>query len=172
MLEPRTPIVAFSSPLPVPLPFGLLPAIWLSDEKTAPEPATGAVTSPEGSAGVTRRSILIVEDDADSRETFCALLEEAGYECVAVANGREAIDYLRAHSRPFAILLDLMMPQMDGWQFRRLQMADPALGDVPLVVVSAAKSARNSALQFGADRFLLKPVDPIQLVEAFANLPS
>jgi CheY-like chemotaxis protein len=156
------------SPFPIAPPSSDFWRLWTNDENL-PD-GSDAELPLDGSPNRGRRSILVVEDDADSRETFCALLDDAGYDCVAVENGREALDFLRSHDRPFAILLDLMMPTMDGWQFRREQASDPALEDIPLVVVSAAKLARNSALQFGAELFLLKPIQPNQLIQAFDNL--
>ena len=69
--------------------------------------------------------VLIVEDDEDLREMMAQLLTLEGFQTAAVANGREALDYLRATAKPNVILLDLMMPVMDGWEFRRHQQADP-----------------------------------------------
>src|SRR5690242_14878079 len=81
--------------------------------------------------------ILIVEDNPDSRETLAMVIEGMGYTVSTASNGREALDYLRTHSLPCLILLDLMMPVMDGWEFRNQQRQDPALADIPILVVSA-----------------------------------
>ena len=114
--------------------------------------------------------ILIVEDDPDSRESFCGVLEDAGHECISVKSGKEALLHLRSHPLPDAILLDMLMPEMDGWQFRKAQLADPHLANIPVVVITAADQARNSAMQFGAAQFLTKPVHPDALVGAFRQL--
>jgi CheY-like chemotaxis protein len=101
--------------------------------------------------------VLIVEDDEDLREMMAQLLTLEGFLTATVANGREALDYLHRTSKPDVILLDLMMPVMDGWEFRRLQQADPALARVPVIVLSALHPAR--AANVDATAFLKKPLD-------------
>ena len=80
--------------------------------------------------------ILIVEDDFDIREALTQILEEEGYAVREAANGREALD-VAARELPSLILLDLMMPVMNGWQFRAEQIKDPRLAPVPVLVISA-----------------------------------
>lgn len=109
------------------------------------------------------RPILIVEDDADLREMMAQLLILEGYRAEAVANGRDALEYLRRGDRPDLILLDLMMPVMDGWEFRRRQREDPALAGVPVVVLSALDHTR--AADLGGTAFLKKPLDFDRLLE-------
>jgi len=75
--------------------------------------------------------VLVVEDDRDVRESLVAVLEDAGYRVMSAADGRAALDLLRAGPRPAVILLDLMMPVMDGFEFRAEQVRDPSLADVP-----------------------------------------
>jgi CheY-like chemotaxis protein len=83
-------------------------------------------------------TLLLVEDDADVREAVGDTLEDAGYRVLFAKNGREALDLLRGSAhRPALILLDLMMPVMDGPQFRKEQVADPRLAAIPVVVLSA-----------------------------------
>jgi CheY-like chemotaxis protein len=82
--------------------------------------------------------VMVVEDDADIREAITEILQDNEYASVAAANGREAIERLRAQStRPCLILLDLMMPEMDGWEFRALQRRDSELSAIPVVVLTA-----------------------------------
>lgn len=82
--------------------------------------------------------IMLVEDDGDVREALTDRLEAAGYRIAAFQNGLDALEWLRgAGHAPQLILLDLMMPVMDGWQFREEQLKDAALAVIPLVVLSA-----------------------------------
>jgi len=107
--------------------------------------------------------VLIVEDDADLREMMAQLLTLEGYAATAVANGREALDYLHGSHRPDVILLDLMMPVMDGWEFRRHQRAEMPLKDVPVVVLSALDQRHARDLE--ADAVLKKPLDFDRLLD-------
>ena len=77
--------------------------------------------------------ILVVDDDPDIRDSLREVLEDEGYGTSCVANGREALDFLRSGKRPCVILLDLMMPVMDGWQFLEEQKRDPALAAIPVL---------------------------------------
>jgi CheY-like chemotaxis protein len=107
--------------------------------------------------------VLIVEDDAELRDMMAQLLTLEGFVAATVANGREALEYLRQGDRPDIILLDLMMPVMDGWEFRRKQQSDPALAAVPVVVLSALDHRR--AAEVDAVAFLKKPLDFDRLLE-------
>jgi CheY-like chemotaxis protein len=101
--------------------------------------------------------VLIVEDDQDLREMMAQLLSLEGFQAATVSNGREALEYLHEGERPQVILLDLMMPVMDGWEFRRQQQADPSLARLPVIVLSALDQGRASSLD--ANAFLKKPLD-------------
>ncbi len=82
------------------------------------------------------KKVLVVDDDADIREAFRDFLEEAGYAVICAADGDEALTAMR--KEPIAVvLLDVMMPRMDGREFRRHQLADPALRDVPVIIITA-----------------------------------
>jgi CheY-like chemotaxis protein len=83
-------------------------------------------------------TVLVVDDDPDIRESVQLALEGRGFTVVGKPNGREALDWLQAGNRPAVILLDLMMPVMDGWLFRTIQRTDPELSAIPVVVLSAA----------------------------------
>jgi CheY-like chemotaxis protein len=102
------------------------------------------------------RSILIVEDEADLRDMMSQLLKLEGYESAAVSNGREALMYLET-DRPDLILLDLMMPVMDGWEFLRRQKADAHVADVPVIVLTALD--RGRAGDIDVTEYLKKPLD-------------
>lgn len=107
--------------------------------------------------------VLIVEDDDDLRDMMAQLLSLEGFQTASAANGREALDYLQNGSVPDLILLDLMMPVMDGWEFRRQQRADPVFAGVPVIVLSALDQAR--AADVGAAAVLKKPLDVDRLLE-------
>jgi len=123
------------------------------------------------SAAVGHCPVLIVEDDADLREMMAQLLSLEGFQSATVSNGREALEYLHnGHERPEVILLDLMMPVMDGWEFRRKQQADPGLADVPVIILSALDQSR--AADVDAQAFLKKPLDfdrLLQLVRQYCH---
>jgi CheY-like chemotaxis protein len=108
--------------------------------------------------------VLVVEDDDSTREAMLTVLELANQAAAGVGNGREALDHLRANRRAALILLDLMMPVMDGWQFRKEQQQDPALAPIPVVVVSADGNVSQKAATLGAAGFLQKPVEVDDLV--------
>ena len=107
--------------------------------------------------------ILIVDDDPDIRDSLKEVLEDEGYEVNGVANGREALDYLRRGQRPCVILLDLMMPVMDGWQFRKEQKQDADIAGIPLVVITA--TGKRPVL-IDAAELVMKPLDLTQLFAA------
>ena len=83
------------------------------------------------------REVLIVDDDLDAREALAELLEYRGFSVGSAANGREALNYLRNSSLPRIIILDLMMPMMDGWEFLEHQSRDFALMEIPVIVLTA-----------------------------------
>jgi signal transduction histidine kinase len=101
-----------------------------------------------------RRRILIVEDDLDLRESLLADLEDSGHELMSAVDGAEALAMMRKR-RPDLVVLDLLMPIMDGWQFRIAQRADPDLARVPVIAMSASHVAAARAVD--ADLFLEKP---------------
>lgn len=116
-------------------------------------------------------TILIVDDDSDVRRSLSDFLEDEGYAVAAAPNGRIALDLMRGGGvRPAVILLDLMMPGMDGWDFRQAQLEDPALASVPVVVVTAAGfSADTIRSQFSPAAFVSKPIQPSMLLEAIGR---
>ena len=113
--------------------------------------------------------ILVVEDDAVMRETIAELLEEEGYS-VTVANGGEAgLAYLQQAPRPALILLDLMMPTMNGWEFHSQLQHDPKLATIPVVLLSAVADFQRRRGKLDVAAILPKPVNIPQLLEAITQ---
>lgn len=115
---------------------------------------------------VSHSPLLVVEDDQDIRHALALVLESEGYRVVGVANGQEGLDHLRRGERPCVILLDLMMPVMDGWEFRAQQTGDPSLAPIPVIVISADSKVPQKAAALGAAAYLKKPIDFDALIEA------
>lgn len=113
-------------------------------------------------------SVLIVEDDRDTREMLGRFLELEGFEVQTAANGELALQVLQ-DERPSVIILDLMMPVMNGWQFRVAQQSDPNLSQIPVVVVTAA-GVREDIPAINADGWLSKPVDFDRLLATIGPL--
>jgi CheY-like chemotaxis protein len=129
--------------------------------------APGAASDrPAGEAEPAGREILLVEDDPVTGMAVSLTLGELGYAVRSAIDGREALDYLHGHPRPGLILLDLMMPGMNGWDFRHKQQQDPALADIPVVVVSAVEGSWQDAQGLGAAGWLQKPVELDYLLAA------
>lgn len=104
--------------------------------------------------------VLLVDDDFAILDGVSDFLEDAGYRVASASNGIDALNQLRSGVRVDAIVLDVMMPMMDGWDFRAEQLADPSLRDIPVVVISACGFARETLLhQFKAYEVLHKPLD-------------
>lgn len=110
------------------------------------------------------KRVMVVEDDEGIRDALCDLLAAEGFEVVPAVNGADALQRLRNGPRPDVILLDLMMPVMDGWAFRAEQRRDPAIADVPVVVITASRNADVASLEPRA--FLRKPIDFDDLLKA------
>jgi len=104
------------------------------------------------------RTLLLVEDDRDICEIVEQVLAEEGYETVTVSNGAEALEHLRSSApRPFVIMLDLMLPVMDAWQFRDEQTKDASLAGIPVVIFSANPKVGQHADSLGAAAVIRKP---------------
>jgi len=101
---------------------------------------------------------MVVEDDSDVRETILELLTEEGYQARGATNGRDALEKLRGARVPGLILLDLRMPVMDGWEFRRQMRRDPALSEIPVVVMSADCGLEKKTEGLAVAAVLAKPV--------------
>jgi CheY-like chemotaxis protein len=107
--------------------------------------------------------VLIVEDDVAIRGSLHEIFTGEGVPVRSVSNGLEAMDLIAAEGRPALILLDLMMPVMDGPTFLQLQRADPALAEIPVVIMTA--SQRGELAHLRAAALLRKPFSIHQLLE-------
>ena len=112
--------------------------------------------------------VLIVDDDARIRALMARLLETSGYLAVEAANGKEALALMRKR-RPCVILLDLQMPIMDGWEFRRQQLADPDLAEVPVICVTGFYDSSDMFRSAGVKIFT-KPVQLSALLQAIREV--
>lgn len=109
-------------------------------------------------------NILIVEDDADTREMLSTLLASQGFHAVSAEDGLEALHLLRAVRRrapdvPCLVLLDLTMPRLGGHEFRRAQLGDPTVANVPVAVMSGATDLEQRGQALGAVATVAKPID-------------
>ena len=115
-------------------------------------------------------AVIVVEDDADTREALVDLLRLSGYTVATAENGRRALELLRTmKDKPCLILLDIMMPVMNGWQFLEELKADPVLAGIPVVVLTADGSASARAGDVPVAAFLNKPVNVGALSAAVAR---
>jgi two-component system, chemotaxis family, chemotaxis protein CheY len=112
--------------------------------------------------------LLVVDDDYDIRDTLRDILADEGVSTAFAGDGIEALAYLRAHAAPRLILLDLMMPRCDGPAFRAEQRKDPAIADIPVVILSADSRIVDKSRALAAAGYLKKPVD----LERLTNVVS
>lgn len=116
------------------------------------------------------KTILVVDDDGDIRESIKMLLEDAAYRVAEAANGRQALEYLRtADALPCLILLDLVMPVMGGREFREQQRAVSAWSQVPVFVLTAATDIQERTAGMAPDLVIPKPFDIDLLIAAIAD---
>lgn len=119
---------------------------------------------------LTPDSILIVDDDSGIREALTMILEDDGYSVVSAANGRSALDLLLQSKRlPQLILLDLMMPIMNGWELHAALQQYPTLSAIPIVMLSADSTVNFKARARGAASYLAKPVDLVVLLNTVSK---
>jgi CheY-like chemotaxis protein len=116
-----------------------------------------------------RVDILVVDDDNDLRSILVEVLEDAGYVAIGARDGREALEILTRGPLPSLILLDLMMPEMDGYAFRREQRAQPPIASVPVVILSAHANVEHAGRELQADGYLSKPLGVDALLAAVAR---
>lgn len=107
------------------------------------------------------KSLLIVDDEPDLRVLLSVMAEQEGYHTLVAGTGAEALEHLEQGAAPSAIVLDLMMPEMSGFQFCRLVKARPEFADIPILVLTARNQAidRFRAEDSGADAYVTKPFE-------------
>jgi CheY-like chemotaxis protein len=114
--------------------------------------------------------ILLVDDDESIRSPLKEHLEEEGHVVTTAADGQQAFRMLRRGERPDVIVLDAMMPVMNGWDFRSAQLSDPDFASIPVVLVSAAGFTNRTVLsQFGVADYVPKPLDTQALLKAISR---
>nr|WP_276598717.1 response regulator [Nannocystis sp. SCPEA4] len=112
---------------------------------------------------------MVVEDDRDIRETMGLVLEGEGYEVVTAPNGKEALQLLQTGLRPCIVLLDLMMPVMSGWELREQMLRDPAMADIPTIVITGDTRASQRTAQLQATACIAKPFEISDLLAVVAE---
>jgi CheY-like chemotaxis protein len=113
--------------------------------------------------GSMTKLVLVVEDDASSRFALVELLQSSGFVTLAARDGVEALAMLESSAiLPCAIVLDLMMPNSNGWNFRRQQFADPRFRNIPVIVISSMDDPPG---MLGTAAYLRKPIDQKRLLE-------
>jgi CheY-like chemotaxis protein len=119
------------------------------------------------------KSALIVDDDRSIVDGLSDYLGHDGYTVFAAGDGSEALALLNGGLRPDVIVLDLLMPGMDGWDFRTAQLNKPSLAEIPVVVISASGfSTLTVVKQLRVDEYLPKPLDPEAVVRVLDRLSA
>ena len=119
---------------------------------------------------MTTKTILLVEDDFDLRDIIQDILEDEGYDVVPAHDGRQALEYLRsaADPRPDAVVLDLMLPHVSGWEVLDATRSEADLGTIPVIVISAAERQRP----VGVAEFFKKPFNLERLLQSIRERTS
>lgn len=115
-----------------------------------------------------QKMVIVVDDDPAILDLVEMVLNEEGYEVMTATNGREALELLAAQ-QPSIVLLDLMMPVMDGWSFCRAVKGNEATRHLPIIIMSADRHLGQKADDISADDFLVKPFDIDNLLETVAK---
>lgn len=110
--------------------------------------------------------MLVVDDDPDTLDAIATIIEDAGYDVMRAGNGREALQELKdSQGRCDLILLDLLMPVMNGWDFRRRQRETPAFADIPVFLMSAGAHLAVVREELQASGSVAKPVDEEEILD-------
>jgi CheY-like chemotaxis protein len=129
---------------------------------------SGSTPSSAAEPNEQRATVLVAEDHLDSRDAMRALLEAFGYRVLLAANGREAIA-VALEKKPDLILMDIMMPELDGFEATRELRRHTSTADTPIIAVTAMEGAQQLALQAGATDYVRKPIDIRGLLAKVSN---
>lgn len=120
---------------------------------------------------VERPTVLVIDDEPDVRDNIALVLEESGYHVISAANGRDALELLEGPGPlPSLILLDMIMPVMDGWHFRAEQQSNSRIAAIPVVIFTSWAVPKDTPAQLNAAGFLPKPLRMDHLVKAVADV--
>jgi signal transduction histidine kinase/DNA-binding response OmpR family regulator len=145
--------------------------VGVGSEFTVVLPSGRATASEQAGPPVVRAAgptVLVIEDDAAARELLRRHLESAGYAVVATPSGRQGLAWM-AELRPDAVILDILLPDLDGWEILQRAKGDPAIRAIPIMVVSVVDN-RQLGLALGAIDYFVKPVSRELLLEALGRL--
>lgn len=118
------------------------------------------------------KSILIIEDDVSIRELLVELLESEGYKVFSAENGLEALSILNKGTKLNLIIVDLMMPVMDGYAFRKEQLKNDSWSNIPTIVMSAESNAKEKLKSYNVTAFFSKPIELetiLQMIKKYAS---
>ena len=144
--------------------------IWGESEKGLGSTFSFSLPLGPASARVEARRILIVDDDVDLRRELGEVLATEGWPVAFAADGRQALSYLQNHPRPALVLVDLMMPVMDGWEFCATVSAEPEFSHVPVVVLSCLERHEANGGALGVAGYLRKPVQLQELLDVVSSV--
>jgi two-component system nitrogen regulation response regulator NtrX len=136
-----------------------------------PDSATRRSAIVKGKGASQRELVLIVDDDEDLRTAVRGVLENAGYPTAEANDGQEALAFMQqAQDKPALLLLDLMMPSMDGWQLRGRLRTDPVLAAIPIVIMTAHAGVLRAVSNARPETPVLsKPLDVVRLLQVVAT---
>ncbi|HUE29581.1 MAG TPA: response regulator transcription factor [Verrucomicrobiae bacterium] len=113
--------------------------------------------------------VLIIEDDPELRDALRELLSGEGYQVTTAADGQEGLARMGAPPRPGVVVLDLMLPRMDGFEFRVRQLEDPELAGIPVIILSGGADMEHKVARLGVAASLMKPLDFETLLDCVAR---
>jgi two-component system OmpR family response regulator len=137
------------------------------DPTTTPRPLALPAATDAGASAV--QCVLLVDDDPAVREMFSQALRLAGFDVMEAATGSEALERLRSTTQVGVILLDLKMPDMDGWRFRLAQRTDPRMAAIPTVITTGAQLSEELDCDLKAADYLLTPVGLEHLISVVSH---
>ncbi len=123
----------------------------------------------EGNGEGSSRRVLVIDDDEAVRGALAELLEWEGFQVETASNGREGMELLHHDPPPAVIVLDLLMPEMDGWEFCEEQSRDPQVSDIPVLVVSATGEPARPPRCVHEGEFFRKPADLPRLISTIES---